>query len=457
MRVISDPQRCLSFYAFDVKSKVIWNKIDEILCACPSVLILVLRDLTTHANGTPKKNTGAPGMSADLVLRLAIIKMRLQLSYRGLYDRVDDSIVLREFCGIPFGALPSFTSIQSNLKQLRSKTMAEVNRTLVQHAVALDIEKGRDVRLDTTGVESDIHYPTDAALLWDVVRVLTRGLERCEATFPEFHGWFHDHRRVAHKLLLKIVNDKRPQTRKERHRQLINYTQKTVGYAQAVRDALLPQPGTPQMDSYLDRIALAASLDEVLPLAATVIDQAKRRVINGETVPVDEKIVSIFEPHTDILVKGRRDVVFGHKVLIATGRSNLILDCIILDGNPADAEQLVVPVQRVGEILGAVPSRVATDAGFASKSNAEALQAMGVTAVAFSAPKGSKIVEAIKDTRLYKQLCKWRGGIEGIISAAKRAYGLDRCNWSGLESFKVYVQCAVLAFNLQQMVRHLLA
>lgn len=173
-------------------------------------------------------------------------------------------------------------------------------------------------------------------------------------------------------------------------------------------------------------------------------------------MPVDQKIVSLFEPHTDILVKGKRNVVLGHKVLISAGKSNLILDCIISRGNPADSEQFITPLERLSTVLGHMPARVATDGGFASKDNAERAQEMGVEVVAFSSPKGSKIVEAIRETRVYKRLCKWRGGIEGIISAAKRAFGLDRCTWLGFESFKAYVQCGVLAFNLQQIVRHLL-
>ena len=174
MRVLSDPQRTLSFCAIAPSAKKKWDKIDEILNACPQIGALVLHDLTTCPNGVKKKNTGNEGMSADAVLRFAIVKMTYQLSYRQLQERVDDSIVLRAFCGYPFRRIPNFRTIQENIKQVRPSTMEQVNAIIVQYAMKQSLEDGRDVRLDTTGVESNIHHPTDATLLWDVVRVVTR-------------------------------------------------------------------------------------------------------------------------------------------------------------------------------------------------------------------------------------------------------------------------------------------
>lgn len=455
MRAISNPQSLLSFFIVTVSAKKLWDTISGILDARPEINLLVFTDLTTYPNGKAKKNTGAGGMAAAAVLRFAVVKMVLALSYRELHDRVEDSIALREFCGIPFGPIPSFTTLQNNIKQLRDTTLQRINEIIVQYAMDQGIEDGRDARLDTSGVESNIHHPTDATLLWDVVRVLVRLLHASEEVAPDAHGCFTDHHRAAHKLLLKIVNDTREKTRKERYRQLIKLARNTVGYAEVVLEKLQAW-GTHSVDFLVERIELSATIEGILPLAATVIDQATRRVLNGEQVPVSEKIVSIFEPHTDILVKGKRDVVFGHKILISSGRSNLILDCIIFRGNPADSDNLIAPLERLRAILGHIPKNVATDGGFASKDNAERAQAMGVETVAFSSPKGSKIVEAIRGTRLYKRLCKWRAGIEGIISAVKRAYGLDRCTWRGYESFKAYVQCGVLAFNLHQIACHLL-
>ena len=143
-------------------------------------------------------------------------------------------------------------------------------------------------------------------------------------------------------------------------------------------------------------------------------------------------------------------------MLVATGKSNLILDGPIERGNPADAAQFLPALEHHALLWGQVPPQVATDAGFASKANARAALDQGVKDLVFVAPKHKSLPEWIKDTRTYKQLAKWRAGIEGIISAAKRALGLDRCTWSGFESFQAYVLLGVLAFNLQTLARHLL-
>ena len=168
-------------------------------------------------------------------------------------------------------------------------------------------------------------------------------------------------------------------------------------------------------------------------------------------------MLSIFEPHTDIIKKGQREIVYGHKILLTGGKSNLILDCVIQRGNPADATQFIPAIDRQKELYGQIPKQVATDAGFASKSNARKALDQGMKDVVFVAPTHKSPPEAIKNTRTHKKLRKWRAGIEGVISATKRAFGLDRCTWSGFESFKAYVQVAVLAFNLQTLARHLLA
>jgi len=140
---------------------------------------------------------------------------------------------------------------------------------------------------------------------------------------------------------------------------------------------------------------------------------------------------------------------------VTGGKSNLILDCRILEGNPADSEQFIPALARHRELFGKTPRQVATDAGFASKRNGDATREMGVKDIAFSATKGNKLSELVTSDRIYKALRKWRAGIEGIISAGKRAYGLTRCNWRSFESFKSYVQLAVLTFNVHTLARHM--
>ena len=202
--------------------------------------------------------------------------------------------------------------------------------------------------------------------------------------------------------------------------------------------------------------AYAAQLEQFVPLAERVIEQSRRRVLLGGDVPAGQKILSIFEPHTDVIKKGQREILYGHKVLFTGGKSNLVLDCAILRGNPADATLFIPAIERHEKQFGHAPIQAATDAGFASKANARDTRQKGVRDVVLAAPKDKDVPEMRPDSKTYKRLRNWRSGIEGIISAVKRAFGLTRCTWSGFGSFQAYVQLAVLAFNLQTLARHLL-
>jgi IS5 family transposase len=456
MRLISNPQTTFCFQHTSTSGKAQWDKIAQILDANPEISAMVWSDLTAQKDGKPKKNTGAKGMSADQVLRFAIVKMREELSYRKLHDRVDDSITLRKFCGLPFAPVPAFTTLQENIKKLRPQTLACVNEAIVRYAQERKVENGARIRIDTTAVETNIHHPVDSEHLWDCVRVMTRILRRVETEIPRLRGHFSDHTRAAKKLRYKLHNARGETNRKRLYRRLIQLTRHVVAYARQAVDELHPQRAVAGEDPLL-ALDLACALEDVVPLAEAVIAQSERRVLKGQAVPAEQKVVSIFEPHTDIIKKGQREIVYGHKILFAGGKSNLILDCLIQRGNPADAEQFVPALERHRDRFKQAPKHVATDGGFASKSNAAQARALGVENIAFSALKGNKLSELVKNERTYKRLRKWRAGIEGIISATKRAFGLDRCTWSGFQSFQAYVLLAVLAFNLQTLARHLLS
>ena len=455
MRLIVNPQTTFHFQHTTSSGKEQWNKIAEIMDANPQIPTMVWNDLSTNRDGSPKKNTGAKGMSGEQVLRFAIVKMRQGLSYRNLHDRVDDSIALREFCRVPFERVPAFTTLQENIKKLRPQTLARINDVIISYARQRKIENGYQVRIDTTAIESNIHHPVDSEQLWDCVRVITRILRGVETEVPRLHGRFSDHTRVAKRLRYKLHNVRGKENRKALYRKLIKVTRKVAGYGRQAIEELHPQRCLPCEDP-LRVIAFTDALKHFLPLAQAVIAQSERRVLHGEAVPAQQKVVSIFEEHTDIIKKGQREIIYGHKILFTGGKSNLILDCVIRRGNPADAEQFVAALERHRRRFGRAPKKVATDGGFASKDNAVKARAMSVQDIAFSTPKGNKLSELVKSEHTYKRLRKWRAGIEGVISAAKRAFGLDRCTWSGFESFQSYVLLGVLAFNLQSLARHLL-
>jgi IS5 family transposase len=184
------------------------------------------------------------------------------------------------------------------------------------------------------------------------------------------------------------------------------------------------------------------------------MDQTRRRVIAGEKLKPEEKLVSIFEPHADIIVKDRRDTYYGHKLALTGGASGLITDLVVWEGNPADSKMATEMIERQREVYGRVPRQAAFDGGFASKTNLAQIKELGVKDVAFSKKRGLEISDMVKSTWVYQQLRNFRAGIEGMISFLKRGLGLDRCNWSGFESFKAYAWSAVVAANLLLLARH---
>ena len=195
------------------------------------------------------------------------------------------------------------------------------------------------------------------------------------------------------------------------------------------------------------------SAETLEALGAAVMDQTQRRVFQGETVPADKKVFSLFEPHTDIIIKGARDVAFGHKLNLTTGRSGLVLDVVIEPGNPADTARFLTMIERQTMIYGRPPRQVATDGGYASQENLAAAKALGTKDVAFHKKKGLKVSEMVKSPWVYRKLRNFRAGIEGNISCLKRAYGLSRCTWKGLEHFRSYVWSAVVSRNVLLLAR----
>ena len=184
-----------------------------------------------------------------------------------------------------------------------------------------------------------------------------------------------------------------------------------------------------------------------------MIDQTDRRVFKGEKVPASEKIVSFFEDHTDIIVKGRRDTEYGHKVFLSGGASTMILGCLIVRGNPADSDQYQPLLEQHKAWYGRMPRQVTADGGFASKENLAFAKEHGVKDAVFAKKRGLSILDMAKSAWVYKKLRNFRAGIEAGISTLKRAFGLDRCTWSGWEGFKRYVWSSIVSYNLLVLAR----
>ncbi len=198
-------------------------------------------------------------------------------------------------------------------------------------------ETGKEVRIDCTVVESNIHEPTDSRLLEDCIRVMTRILIQMNRVLCDYKEIsFKNHNRVSRRRILGILNAKNKSISTKAYRDLIRYAKKTIGYSQRAIKTI----SKTTVPDFIIQTKLESCSEELctyIKMAEKVINQTERRVFNNEKVPASEKIVSIFEPHTDIIIKDRRDVSYGHKICVTGGKSNLITDCIILDGNPADS------------------------------------------------------------------------------------------------------------------------
>ena len=396
------------------------------------------------------RETGRRGLPAETVLRCALLKQQRQLSYEELAFHLEDSASFRAFARLPLRWSPKKSVLHQTISALRPQTWEAVNQALLVSAQQEKLESGATVRIDSTVSAALMHQPSDSTLLWDAVRVMTRLLRRA-GRLPEAPAMrWRDRRRLAKKRARAIDYSRGKAKKRVLYRELIAAVQATRAELQTVAEGL---PETVGMAAERWR----AGVNHYLPLIARIIDQSERRVLKGEAVPAGEKLVSLFEPHADIIVKGGREVQYGHKLNLATGKSGLILDVVVEAGNPADAERFLPMLDRQIARRGAPPRQTAADGGYASRDNLKQAKARGVRDVAFHKKCGIAVADMVKSQWVYRRLRNFRAGIEANISVFKRAYGGARCIWRGLDHFKAYIWSAVVAHNLVLFARLKLA
>jgi IS5 family transposase len=425
--------------------------ISQVLDSKPIINEWVLQDLTRDK--VMLTDTGAEGMTAEQVVRAAIIKQMEAFSYEDLAFHLLDSICYRNFCRIGI-ADKGFqkSALCANIKAISPETWESINHLLVAYGQNKNIETGKQSRIDCTVISSNIHEPTDSSLLWDSVRVLTRMLGKIKEQFEDLKISYTDHTKRAKRRMLGVLNAKNKKVRKKEYQDLLKVTHKTVSYAETAV-SLLENQALKNLSLFDTARSMADELKEIIRLTQKVIDQTTRRVIHDESVPASEKIVSIFEPHTDIIKKDRRDTFYGHKVCLSGGASNLITDCLILDGNPADSDLTCQMLDRHNEIYGHYPLKTALDGGFASKANLASAKGKGIKDVCFAKKRGLEEEDMCRSSWVYKRLRRFRAGIESGISWLKRCFGLTRCTWKSLRSFKSYVWASIVSANLLTLAR----
>jgi IS5 family transposase len=341
---------------------------------------------------------------------------------------------------------PKKSVLHQTISAIRFETWEAINRALLASAKQNKVESGAAVRIDSTVTAALMHHPSDSALLWDAVRVMTRLLRQAAALPGVPAISWRDRRRLAKKRARAIEYSRGKDSRRQPYRELIAATRATQAALQEAVRGLADLAG-------IAAERWRARVYHYQPLIERILAQSERRVLDNLAVPAGEKLVSLFEPHADIIVKGAGDVQYGHKLNLATGKSGLILDVVVEAGNPADAERFLPMLDRQIACCGVAPRQIAADGGYASLDNLNAAKARGVKDVAFHKKRGLAVEDMVKSRWVYRKLRNYRAGIEAGISCLKRAYGLARCTWRGLDHFKTYIWSAVVAHNLVLFAR----
>ena len=404
--------------------------------------------------------TGRNSTPVEVVLRMLAVKHLYNLSYEKTEQQVKDSLALRWFCRVYFEAVPDDTTLIKWANQVQPETLKAFNNRLTHLAVEVKVSKGRKLRTDGTVVESNIQSPRDSQLLVDSVRVLGRTLSRAKEIVGEqgelVKETFRNRIRSARKLGRRISYQlgKRTEAAKEAGRQaykcLIKTVQTTLKQAQQVTDALKQETSQPAQ-------RLQESLDTFIPRVQQVIDQATRRVLHQEKVPASAKIVSIFEPHTDIICRNKtnKPVEYGHKVWLDEVEGGLVTDFRLLDGNPSDDTQWQPALDHHCQLFGRPPDQASADRGVHSADNERLADELGVKRIILPKP-GYKSQHRKQHEKLpwFKRGRRWHNGVEGRISVLKRKYDMGRCLYHGQDGFQRWVGWAVIANNCHIIASH---
>ena len=411
----------------------------------------VRRDLE---RGLKTPATGRDGMSPQQVLRSLVLQRVKNWDYRELRERIADGLSLRRFADFYSSCVPKHDAFNRAFNRLTPETLRALNEAIVQAALELGLEDGGKLRVDTTVVETDIHYPTDSTLLWDSVRVITRLIGHVGELLPQAVVGFANRTRRARRRMQEIQRmtpTQRQRRQRRKYRDLIGTSEQVV---QSAREVLKKTSIVRSIDP-LDDIAirdLRAQIEHYCELGQRVIDQTRRRVIEGKSVPAEQKIYSIFEPHTDLIKRGKaqKPVEFGHKVFLAESAKGLITQYRVVDGNPNDDTQVRPCLKSHKRTFGEAPELLSGDRGFYSQDGLEDCHKAGVGLACIPQCGGKKTPkrEAFEKSPAFKRGQRFRAGIEGRISVLFRGRGMKRCLAQGRERFELLIGAAVLANNL---------
>jgi IS5 family transposase len=407
--------------------------------------------------------TGRNSTPVEVNLRMLAVKRLYQFTYRQTEWHVGDSLVLRWFCRIYFNSVPDHTTLNRWALLIQPETLHAFNDRVIEVATQLKVTRGRKLRTDGTVVETNIAYPTDSKLLADGVRVLSRTLKRAKEVAKDTAQLaaktFRDRTRSARNQARRIARRARQRSAaakedmQKAYQRLVHVTRATVKQAETVVDTL-------KVESSQTAQRLVETLEAFLPHVEQALDQTVRRVFEGESVPAREKIVSLFEPHSDIIrrQKAGKPVEFGHKVWLDEVDGGIVTAWRVLDGNPPDADQWQPAIDHHLQQFDKPPWQASGDRGLYSPDNEAYARRQGVKRPILPKP-GRKTEERrqYESQSWFKRGRRFHAGVEGRISVLKRKHGLDRCLDRGEKGFDRWVGWGVIAGNLTVMGRTLAA
>lgn len=413
---------------------------------------------------THSRTRGRRGTPAEVVLRLLLLKHVRNWSYAVLEREVRANLVYRQFTRVGAAKVPDAKTLGKLGVALGPEIVERIHRRVVAIAQEQNIVRGRRMRVDTTVVETDIHYPTDSSLLGDGVRVLTRAMKKIQQLAVAAGATLRDRTKSARRCMLQIGRICRSRTEqgKDRlqqcYRRLLSITGRVVGQANRfVREVVTGIKGSADLIAQLAIEGNCVYLETMIPRVQQVMRQARERIFGGDTRSPG-KLVSLFEPHTEIIRKGKaaKPTEFGKLVKIQEAEQQIVTHYEVYDQRPSDSD-LLVPALQIHEQQFRQPPRLVTaDAGFFSARNEVAAHERGVKRIAI--PNfGTKNAERkkLQKKRWFRDAQKWRTGCEGRISLLKRRHGLNRCRYKGSDGIKRWVGLGVIADNLINIGRAL--
>ncbi len=431
---------------FDAYSKhkmgVQLKKLSSLLDEHPKILRLIEKDLVDQSL-TP---VGRRGLTVENVFRCLLLKQQLGVSYEQLAFHLSDSVSYRTFVRLPGHLMPKKSCLQSTIRSIKPETLEKVHQTLSVDWLEkrkLSLEK---LRIDSTVVASNIAPPSDSQLLNDSVSVLSRHLAKSRKVTGQKIR-FTDKRKSSKSLAFQIFNAKNAE-KELLYPDLLKIVDIVL---KQVERALLQvrAEGVPSISMK----KWITSVEHYRDLTLRIVSQTVRRVIDKESVPSSEKIVSLFEEHTDIIVKGFRDVQYGHKINLSTEKNGLITYLCIENGNPADSDRFMPILNAHQDHLGCLPRSVVSDGCYASQNNVSQGRALGIQHVVFTKRVGLSYHCMGVKRKTFDCLRSFRAGIEGNISELKRVFGLGKAKWKGHDGFKAFVWSSVISYNLVRLAR----